>query len=145
MKVLYDTSVLIPAFISGHEHHSLSFPQVNLAKRDDTQGYLSNHSLAEFYATTTRIPKPLRLSSAEAQATILRFLKYLIPVELSAVDYRKAIARTIKQGLSGGVMYDAVIAQAALKAKVDRLITLNPKDFGRLGDEVAEIVYVPED
>ena len=42
-------------------------------------------------------------------------------------------------------MYDAVIAQAALKAKVDRLVTLNPKDFVRLGDEVAEIVYVPED
>ena len=144
MKVLYDTSVLIPAFISGHEHHSLSFPQVNLAKRDDVQGYLSSHSLAEFYATTTRIPKPLRLSSDEAYATILRFLKYLTPVELSAKDYRKAITRTTKMGLAGGVMYDAVIAQAALKAGVEQLITLNSKDFKRLGDEVSKIVYVPK-
>lgn len=144
MRILYDTSVLIPAFISGHDNHSLSFPQVELANRDDTQGYLSAHSLAEFYSSTTGIPKPLKITPVEAQATIVRFLKYLVPVELSAVDYREAISRVTMQGLSGGVMYDAVIAQAALKAKVDRLVTLNPKDFVRLGNEVAEIVYVPE-
>jgi len=31
----------------------------------------------------------------------------------------------------GGVVYDALIAQAALKAWADVLVTLNPKDFLR--------------
>ena len=37
-------------------------------------------------------------------------------------------------------MFDAIIAQAALKASVDHLITLNIKDFVRLGDDIAAIV-----
>ncbi|MGB3765295.1 MAG: hypothetical protein WA947_01955 [Phormidesmis sp.] len=71
-------------------------------------------------------------------------LEYLKAVDLSAEDYRKAIARLTSLQLAGGVMYDAVIAQAALKAGVDQLITLNPKDFLRLGSEVSDLVRVPE-
>ncbi|WP_276300163.1 hypothetical protein [Leptolyngbya sp. BC1307] len=41
-------------------------------------------------------------------------------------------------------MYDAIIAQAALKVNVDRLITLNAKDFLPLGDQVSALVSVPE-
>ena len=44
----------------------------------------------------------------------------------------------------GGVIFDAVIAQAALKVEVDQLITFNPKDFRRLGEDVAVLVKVPE-
>ncbi|MBE9214378.1 hypothetical protein IQ247_17175 [Plectonema cf. radiosum LEGE 06105] len=46
--------------------------------------------------------------------------------------------------LAGGGMFDVVIAQAALKVGVDYLVTLNPKDFVRLGDEIAAFVKVPE-
>lgn len=144
MKVLYDTSVLIPALLTKHENHAIAFPQLQIAKREEVQGHLSTHTLAELYSVTTRLPKPIGISAESASEMVLDLLEYLVSVELSAMDYRKAIARTTKQGLSGGVMYDAVIAQAALKAKVDRLITLNPKDFRRLGDDVSEIVYVPE-
>jgi predicted nucleic acid-binding protein len=49
----------------------------------------------------------------------------------------------VKFQLTGGGIFDALIAQAALKAKVDCLITLNPKDFTRLGEEIAPIVQVP--
>ncbi len=144
MKVLYDTSVLVPAFLADHTSHSLAFPQLEMAKREDIQGYLSTHSLAEFYSVTTRLPLPTRISPGEAHATISRFLRYLMPVELSADDYRQAIARVTSLSLSGGVMYDALIAQAALNANVDRLTTLNAKDFNRLGDQVSILVYVPE-
>lgn len=41
--------------------------------------------------------------------------------------------------LPGGGIFDAVIAQAALKAKVDILLTLNPNHFTRLGNEIANI------
>ncbi len=34
----------------------------------------------------------------------------------------------VSLNLPGGGIYDALIAQAALKANVDRLLTLNPND-----------------
>ncbi len=45
--------------------------------------------------------------------------------------------------LPGGGVYDAGIATAAMKAEVDHIITLNPKDFVRLGDAIASLVEVP--
>lgn len=32
----------------------------------------------------------------------------------------------------GGIVYDAIIVECALKAKVDEILTINPKDFLRL-------------
>ena len=144
MKFLYDTSLLVPALLVKHDRHSIAFPQLETAKRGDDQGYLSTHSLAELYAVATRLPQPIGVSPESAEAMILDMLEYLVPVELSTDDYRQAIARVTSLNLAGGVMYDAVIAQAALKANVERLITLNPKDFDRLGNKVSFLVDVPE-
>lgn len=144
MKILYDTSVLIPALLTKHANHLIAFPQLQVAKQGEVQGYLSTHSLAELYSVTTRLPKPIGVSPESANAMVSDLLEYLVSVELSTEDYRRAIAQITSLGLAGGVMYDAVIAQAALKVNVDRLVTLNPKDFERLGDEVSNLVYVPK-
>ncbi|MCC5637464.1 hypothetical protein LC593_16760 [Nostoc sp. CHAB 5844] len=45
--------------------------------------------------------------------------------------------------LPGGAIFDALIAQAALKAQVDVLLTLNPNHFTRLGNAIAQIIQVP--
>ena len=46
--------------------------------------------------------------------------------------------------LPGGGIFDALIAQAALKASVDRLLTLNPKHFTRLSEAIALLVLMPD-
>lgn len=46
--------------------------------------------------------------------------------------------------LPGGGIFDAIIAQAALKADVDILLTLNPNHFTRLGEAIANLVEVPQ-
>jgi predicted nucleic acid-binding protein len=46
--------------------------------------------------------------------------------------------------LPGGSIFDALIAQAALKANVDILLTLNPNHFTRLGEAIANLVQVPQ-
>jgi predicted nucleic acid-binding protein len=144
MKILYDTSVLIAALLVEHANHDLAFPQVELARRGEVEGYISTHSLAELYAVMTRLPRPLRVLPDEANAAIADLLEYLKPVPLLAEDYQRAIARMAELKLAGGSVFDAVIAQAALKVSVDHLVTLNPKDFVRLGDEIAAFVKVPE-
>jgi len=39
--------------------------------------------------------------------------------------------------------FDGLIAQAALKAGVDVLLNLNPNDFTRLAEDVAQLVQMP--
>jgi predicted nucleic acid-binding protein len=144
VKVLYDTSVLIAALLVEHTSHALAFPLLELARQGEFQGYLSTHSLAELYSAMTRLPQPLRVFPAEAVAILVDLIEYLEPVPLVAEDYQEAIARMANLQLTGGGVFDAAIAQAALKASVDRLLTLNPRDFIRLGNEIAVLVEVAE-
>ena len=46
-------------------------------------------------------------------------------------------------GLSGGTVYDALIAKAAQKSKVERLLTFNPDDFTRVWPDAEAILFVP--
>jgi predicted nucleic acid-binding protein len=142
VQVLYDTSVLIVALLVEHANHNLALPMLELAQRREVQGYLSTHSLAELYAVMTRLPPPLRVLPAEAVAVLADLTEYLEPVPLVAADYQAAIVLMAQLKLTGGGGFDAVIAQAALKAGVDQLVTLNPKDFIRLGKAIADLIKV---
>ena len=88
----------------------------------------------------TRLPDPLKVLPDEAGALIGDLMTYLKPVPLDVNDYQQAISRLTALRLAGGVMFDAIIAQAALKTGVEHLITLNAKDFVRLGDDIAAMV-----
>jgi hypothetical protein len=46
--------------------------------------------------------------------------------------------------IPGGGIFDALIAQAAIKAQADVLQTLNPNHFTRLGEAIAEKIQVPQ-
>jgi predicted nucleic acid-binding protein len=91
----------------------------------------------------TRLPPPLRVLPDEAESEIADLLDYLEPVPLLAAEYRQAIRSMAELQLVGGGVFDAVIAQAALKAGVEQLLTFNPRDFTRLGDRIASLVQVP--
>ncbi|PNW44040.1 UNVERIFIED_CONTAM: twitching motility protein PilT [Euhalothece sp. KZN 001] len=143
MKILFDTSVLVAALLVDHPNHNRAFSQLELAKRGKVQGYLSTHTLAELYAVMTRLPQPLRVLPNQAQEVITDLLAYLIPVSLSPEEYQSAIARMVKFRLSGGGMFDCIIAEAALKVTADCLLTFNPKDFIRLGEDIESLVQVP--
>ena len=144
MKVLYDTSVLIAALLVNHPNHCLALPKLEMAQRHEVHGYVSTHTLAELYSVMTRLPEPLRVSPDEALSAIADLLKYIEAVPLQAKDYEVAISQMAALKLSGGGVFDALIARAAVKANVDCLLTLNPKDFIRLGEAIAALVQVPE-
>jgi predicted nucleic acid-binding protein len=143
VKVLYDTSVLVAALLVQHANHDLALPQLNLARQGAVQGYLSTHSLAELYSVMTRLPLPLRVTPSEAEAALTDLLNYLEPVPLFAAEYQQAIRSMVGLQLAGGGIFDAVIAQAALKVRAEKLLTFNPKDFIRFEEQVSSIVQVP--
>ncbi|BBD60110.1 PilT protein domain protein [Nostoc sp. HK-01] len=143
MKVLFDTSALVPAIIVNHPQHLVCFTKIQSAKSGQIQGFISTHSLAETYSVITRLPVQPRISPQQAQSIVVDILQYLEGVPLVVDDYQAAIAQMATLNLPGGAIFDALIAQAALKAQVDILLTLNPNHFTRLGNAIAHIVQVP--
>lgn len=77
----------------------------------------------------------------------VRFLKQirerLSVVILDDQDYYEAIEDAAAAGISGGAIYDALIARCAVKAEASALYTWNVAHFVRLGTRVAKLVKKP--
>lgn len=131
------------AFEVSHPRHSICLPWLQQAQEKKIEGYLSTHTFAELYSILTRLPVRPLISPTLAQRLIDDNLPLFVAIPLTADDYQQAIACMVKLNLPGGGIFDAIIAQAALKAKVDTILTLNPNHFTRLGKDVAQLVQVP--
>jgi predicted nucleic acid-binding protein len=143
VKVLFDASVTIAALLPKHQRHSSCFVQRQAAQSGQIQGCLSTHSLAELYSVMTRMSIQPRMSPQVGNTLLERCLQYLDAIPLDTADYRYAIAQMTALNLPGGGIFDALIAQAALKVSADRILTLNPGHFTRLDPAIAQIVQVP--
>lgn len=106
-------------------------------------GACAAHSLAEVYASMTRMPAPHRASAAEASQFVTSLLGRLHPVALTAREQVAAITDWAGRGIVGGAFYDALIASCALKAGARLIYTWNRSDFQRLGPEVASRLRTP--
>lgn len=144
MKVLFDTSVIVAATLPQHPSHAPCFIQLQSVQTQQCQGYLSTHSLAEIYSVLTRMPSQPKISPIDAQNILNRHLQYLTIIPLDASDYQSAIAQMVSLQIPGGGIFDALIAQAAIKISADRLATLNPKHFTRLSPTIAQITVLPQ-
>jgi predicted nucleic acid-binding protein len=143
VKVLFDTNVLVAALVENHGNHSVCSPWLERAQTEAIEAFLSTHTLAELYAILTRLPLKNRITPDLALHLIRSNLAKFKLVSLTVEDYRSVLLRMIQSSVIGGGIYDGLIAQAALKAKVDVLLTSNSKDFTRLGEDVARLVQVP--
>lgn len=144
MMVLFDTSVLIAATVEVHPHHG---PSHRLVEGGRAKGrvFLSTHGLAEFFSALTAMPIDPPVAPPEAREVIEeRILKSFELVDLSGADYRKAIERVCVRNLKSGAIFDALHVQAAIKMKVPRLVTWNPKHFLRLVTDELRIVTPDE-
>lgn len=143
MKLLFDTSSLIAAFVQSHSAHTAAWGWLQETLEGAHGGVVATHTLAELYAVLTRLPLRPPIPPSIALQLIEENLEGFQTVALSVADYRSVLRRLEKLNLAGGAVYDALIAQAALKTKADHLITLNPTHFRRLGQDVEAIVLVP--
>jgi predicted nucleic acid-binding protein len=143
MKVLFDTNIIVAAMIESHPNHAVSFLWIQQVKTQEITGYISTHSIAEIYAVITRLPLPKPIRPHQAYAAIINNLETFNTIDLESADYLEILKNITQLNIIGGGVYDAIIAQAALKANVDILLTLNPKHFIRLGKNVAQLIRNP--
>jgi predicted nucleic acid-binding protein len=141
MRVLIDTSVLVPALLSAHQAHLITAPWLDRAKEGAYDFIVSSHSLAETYAVLTRMKARPPLTPETVLALIEQdVLAIANVVTLTAHDYRSVIEKTAQAGLTGGIIYDALIAEAAIVAGADHLLTLNERDYLRVWPDPGRVI-----
>lgn len=101
-----DSSVVVAAFASWHEHHAVA------RKAMASRPRLIAHAAVESYSVLTRLPPPHRASPDIVHAFITgRFTEpFLI---LSETGYQELLATVAAGQILGGPAYDALIAFTA--------------------------------
>ncbi len=144
MAVFLDTSTLLPVFDGDHFHHAASLELFqSLPVVSDPGAFCSLHSLAEFFATTTRMPPPARLTPSESLFNIRQVLQRVRTVELNEFEYLQTIRSVAAMPLSGALIYDALLLQAARKVQAETLYTWNVKHFQMLAPDLADRIRTP--
>ena len=144
MRTLFDTSVLVAAFIEGHPKHEKALPWLSKAKAQEFECIVSSHTLTELYAVLTTLPVKPRLSPGVAWRLIHENIERVAKtVSLSPAEYKALIKRASEMGLSGGIIHDALLAKVAEKSKVERIVTFNLRHFTRVWEGKKEVLVEP--
>ena len=144
MRVFCDTSVLVAGCVRCHPHFNRAHPILaSVAKRSDTF-FCAAHSLAEMYAVLTRMPSQPRIHPADAMKMVqYNILAHFTIVSLDANAYQQILSRCAEEGLTGGVVYDALLLQCAASVTPDRIYTFNLRDFQRIRPDWASKMVTP--
>ena len=139
--LLIDTNVIVASMVAGHAQHIPSLACIRILLKEKTKSLMSCHSLAECFSSLTSMPLENPVTPSQAREIIEENVLNLFEVvELSAQDYREAIRRVAGLNLKSGLIFDALIFQAALKKKASCVVTWNSKDFARISQGELPIV-----
>lgn len=109
-----DTSLVVALFASWHEAHDIAREAVPPDAR------LPAHVLLESYSVLTRLPPPHRAPAAVVEAFLTQRFKTGL-LSLPAERHRSLLKTLADRGITGGGVYDALVAATAMKAKATLL------------------------
>jgi predicted nucleic acid-binding protein len=101
-------------------------------------------TLGEVYAVLTGLPLRPRITGADGMAILEQIRAKLTIISLSEQEYVSAI-QSVSETIVGGAAYDALMAQCAVKAQAEVLLTWNTRDFTRFGANISRLVKTPAD
>ena len=104
VDAVVDTSVAVPALLSGHANHALARAFV-----DDRSPAIAAHALVESLSVLTRLPG-MRISVVDAARLLERSFPAVAQPGLQGYDLVAALAAG---GITGGAIYDGLVALAA--------------------------------
>ena len=130
-----DSSVVIAAFASWHEHHAIARKALGNRPR------LVAHAAIESYSVLTRLPPPHRSQPSIVQTFISE--RFADPfLTLSDTGYKELLATVASSQILGGPAYDALIAFTALEHRatlvsVDQRATTTYEAVGATVEQLA--------
>lgn len=137
-RVLLDTSCVVAALCGWHEHHRATVEGLGRLQRRH-RPILAAHGLVEAFAVLTRLPGNRRLPGALALELLRGNWAGVEVVHLSSVEHWRVLSDCVTAGLSGGRVYDALIAACAVKGRASLILTWNVPHFLSLGVEGVEV------
>ncbi len=144
MNLMYDTSTLLALYVEAHPDHEKAVNTHIQLSKEESETYICAHSIAELYANLTRGIAYFNFSAMKAESLINTILdKFFSVVELTRKDYIETIEFLKEEKLTGAVIYDGIIVQAASKIDAEYIVTFNEKDFKRLGGLVNADFIIP--
>ena len=144
MKVLFDTSVMIAAFVDSHPRHTSSLIWVQKVKKKEIEGVISVHSLIEIYSILTKLPLSPKIHPSLAFELIKEnILKDFEIISYKKEDYLNLLKELSSRNIFGGLSYDGLIIYTAKKTKIDKILTLNVNDFIRVAPQLTKIISEP--
>ena len=135
-RFLPDTSCLVAAVCSWHEHHAATAEDLARRSKRREEMAIAAPALLETYAVLTRLPPPYRLRPADALEAVEGSWGGIEVVAVPAAETWDLLRTLPTRRVAGGASYDAVIVACARKARVDLILTWNLRDFERLTDDI---------
>lgn len=144
MKVLFDTSAIVPLLVKNHPNHSSANKTYNSLRGQNSTLFIASHSIAEIYRTLTWGHSYLQFSANQARKSIHQtVIPHFSIAEVSSSNYLDVVDWMAKSGLTGAIIYDALIAKAASLIEATYLVTYNAKDFQRVFPENGADLIIP--
>ncbi len=131
MSVFFDTSVLVGGLIYFGPQSAPAQSLMHALSEDKLSDVSTAwHCCLEFYSVSTRLPQEYRLTPGDA----VRLLQHEILARMTVHDLpmadREALLRACEQdGIAGGRIYDAHIADVARAAGATVVVTDNRRHF----------------
>jgi len=133
VEIFFDTTVLVAASEQGHPHYTRAWPALRRVAAGQDKGFMSVHSIAEVYASLTRLPVQPRIHPLEAVRIVTdNILAHFEVVPIGKEDYMEALNTVGGGGWSGAKIYDALLLRCAARCAVERIYTFNLGDFKQL-------------
>ena len=131
MSVFLDTSVLLAGLIDlGPQSGPAQSVLHAVAEKVVDSPVTAWHCCLEFYSVATRLPPEFRLSAADATQLLNEEVFARMAVhDLPAAERAALLRAGVQDGIIGGRIYDAHIAEVARNAAATVLITDNRRHF----------------
>jgi predicted nucleic acid-binding protein len=131
MTVFLDTSVLVAGLIDfGPQSAPANSVLHAVAERSIAPAATAWHCCLEFFSVTTRLPPEFRLTPTDALKLVEEEIFARMSVHDLPVAQRAALLRTAAHdGIAGGRIYDAHIAEIARAAGAGVIVTDNRRHF----------------
>lgn len=135
-RFLPDTSCLVAAVCSWHEHHVSTVEELARRAKRREEMVVAAPALIEAYAVLTRLPPPYRLRPVDTLAVLEGSFGQLEAVASTGEEVWDLLRALPGAGVAGGRTYDAHIAACARKAKAGVILTWNARDFERIAEGI---------
>jgi predicted nucleic acid-binding protein len=139
--IFLDSSVWVASFSDRHPHHEESRPLLAGLRRSGSA--CAVHSLAEVYASLTRLPGESRAHPREAMRYLESMQQHTTVISLDGREYFETIDAMSRRGMTGAVVYDALLLACARKVGAERIYTWNLRHFRAIAPDLAEKIVTP--